>query len=176
MFTKAIAAAEIYGLFDPRTNELRYIGKANNAQKRLKSHLRDADRRNTPVYCWIRKLRDLGLTPRMQVLEIASDWKEAERRLIAVSRARGDKLLNVADGGDEPYCNLGTRISNAKTLNKDIAADPLRRWLRETKRRMITAYLRGELKESTIVKLRAAAAKNPAMFACFADLRVENAR
>jgi hypothetical protein len=45
----------IYGLFDPRTGELRYVGKARDPQKRLKGHL--AARRRTPVYDWIGALR-----------------------------------------------------------------------------------------------------------------------
>ena len=47
---------EIYALLCPNTKDVRYIGKANDSEKRLKSHIRDSRRRNTPVYCWIKKL------------------------------------------------------------------------------------------------------------------------
>jgi len=43
----------IYALTDPSTGEVRYIGKANDPSARLKSHLMDSRRRNTPVYRWI---------------------------------------------------------------------------------------------------------------------------
>lgn len=47
---------QIYALRDPRDGNLRYIGKANNAEKRLKSHMKDSRHRKTPVYAWFRKL------------------------------------------------------------------------------------------------------------------------
>lgn len=54
---------DIYALCDPDTGDVRYIGKANCAQLRLKSHLRDARIRKTPVYCWINELLAKGLCP-----------------------------------------------------------------------------------------------------------------
>lgn len=102
--------AAIYGLFDAN-GELRYIGKANDPKKRLASHMRDARRRDTPVYRWIRK----NGAPILEVLEDnCEDWKASERRLIAEARSRGDKLLNVADGGDEPLCPIEVRRENGR--------------------------------------------------------------
>lgn len=115
--------AEIYGLFDPRDGALRYIGKANDSGKRFKGHLRDARRRNTPVYSWIKKLQSEGLLPTMTVLEVADDWEEAERRLIALHR-KTSKLLNVADGGDEPHCSTETRAENGRKVSKLIHGNP----------------------------------------------------
>src|ERR1700753_3270619 len=99
---------EIYALRDPETNEIRYIGKANNSQARLKSHLRDARTRRTPVYSWINSLLRRGLSPDMIVLETCGPdvWKEREIALIAQYRAASSRLLNVADGGDEPFCPI----------------------------------------------------------------------
>lgn len=99
---------EIYALTDP-TGEIRYIGKANNSRARFKGHLRDAKRRKTPVYAWIRKLEKIGQRPGLTVLEICDDWQSAEQRLIADHRAAGARLLNVADGGDEPFCSCEQR-------------------------------------------------------------------
>lgn len=115
-----VATVEIYGLVDPRDGRVRYIGKANDTRKRLAGHLRDARRRSTPVYAWVRKLGALGLKPEARVLErVEGDgWKDAERRLIAEHRALGP-LLNVADGGDEPACPIEVRRANAARLNAD---------------------------------------------------------
>lgn len=105
--------ASIYGLYDA-TGNLRYIGKANDPAKRLAGHMRDCRTRDTPVYRWIRK----NGRPRMEVLEAECvDWREAERRSIAEARARGDKLLNVADGGDEPHCPMAVRRENGRRSN-----------------------------------------------------------
>lgn len=43
----------IYGLYDSN-GELRYIGKANNPEKRLEGHRRNSKKSNTPLYLWVR--------------------------------------------------------------------------------------------------------------------------
>lgn len=102
--------AAIYGLYAP-DGELIYIGKANNPAKRLSSHSRDASRRHTPLYNWMRKHG----APEMRVLvSDCADWRDDERRLIAEARARGECRLNVADGGDEPHCPTEVRAANGK--------------------------------------------------------------
>lgn len=104
----------IYGLFD-KNGRLRYIGKANVPANRLKGHMRDSTKRNTPLYAWIRKH---GI-PEMRVIEAdCQDWREAERRHISEAIARGEKLLILAPGGDEPYCPTEVRSENAKRLNR----------------------------------------------------------
>ena len=108
----------IYGLVDPRTNKVRYVGKANNPEERLKGHLREY-RRNYPIYAWIRKLGKLGLSPELKILKkcLKSEWQEHEINMIAEYR-KGSKLLNVADGGDEPKISLETRRKNAVKMTK----------------------------------------------------------
>lgn len=88
--------AHIYGLYDSRGN-LRYIGKANDPDKRLSSHMRDMRRRDTPLYRWMRE----NGKPVMRVLEHnCSDWQRSEKELIAHFRKIGCDLLNIADGGN----------------------------------------------------------------------------
>ena len=91
---------EITACTDP-DGQLRYIGKAVDSQKRLKSHLRDARRRKTPVYCWIRSLQEREQSPTVQVLKTVDEsaWTHAEKELIFFHRAAGTRLLNIADGG-----------------------------------------------------------------------------
>jgi hypothetical protein len=106
---------EIYALSDPRSGDIRYIGKANDAHKRLKSHLRDSRRRDTPVYRWIRKLAGEGFAPSLTILaSVVDGWQRVERGFIAEARAMGINLLNVADGGDEPFCPVSVRAANGK--------------------------------------------------------------
>lgn len=105
--------AEIYGLYDNHGN-LRYIGKANNSVKRLKTHFSDARRRKTPVYCWINSMLANGLMPQMKVLKITDQdsWAIDEKTLIFEARLRGERLLNLADGGDQPKCPIEVRRAN----------------------------------------------------------------
>lgn len=117
----------IYALSDPDSGEVRYIGKANNPEKRLKSHMRDSVRRDYPVYRWIRKLSAAGKSPVMKVLSshIGDEWMQAEREAIDNYRENGCRLLNVAIGGIEPYCSDELRSKNGKDLIKRIRTDDL---------------------------------------------------
>jgi hypothetical protein len=127
-----MADVEIYGLYDPDTDELRYIGKANNAAKRLKTHL--FERKLTrPVNRWVKSLVDQGKAPVMRVLEVVAKdlWEEAERRLIAQHRGTA-KLLNLADGGAGPYQTKEQRKKAAKASNEaQLSKTPAwRAWVR----------------------------------------------
>jgi hypothetical protein len=112
--SKFSAETFIYALIDPRSDEFRYIGKANDVMARFTSHLRDSIRRDTPVYRWVRKLAALDQEPRVCTLvRLTGDWRQVERDVISEHRAMGCRLLNVADGGDEPYCPVEVRRANA---------------------------------------------------------------
>lgn len=90
----------IYALVDPETNEVRYIGKANNPQERYKRHLRKDEDHFHKTH-WINKLRSQGLKPTLQILEEVpyAHWGERERYWIAFYRAQGCQLTNLAEGG-----------------------------------------------------------------------------
>lgn len=91
----------IYALIDPRDNRIRYVGKADEPQQRLSSHVSGCRRENYRSSKWIRELLDLGLRPRLEILEPVEfeKWPEREKHWIRVMRDRGIALLNVADGG-----------------------------------------------------------------------------
>ena len=121
-----VKKVEIYSLSCPITGEVRYIGKANDSVKRLASHLRDMKTRKTPVYNWIRKVVTNGGVPVLNVLHVCSeseDWRTIEREYIAKYRASNSRLMNVADGGDEPYCPTETRAKNGAMNAKEIHSD-----------------------------------------------------
>jgi hypothetical protein len=109
---------EIYALCEPDTWEPRYIGKANDAMRRYASHMRDARRRDTPVYRWIRARVGRGTPPAMLVLTRchASRWQAEEIAQIAAARDAGARLLNVAAGGDEPHCPANVRAENGRRV------------------------------------------------------------
>jgi ribosomal protein L13E len=110
-----MTAVTIYGLCDPRTGIVRYVGKATDAEKRYRAHMRE-HRRRTPLYDWIAKLRRNGEAPTLAVLLTCeeADWRYEEQRLIAWSRALGPPLLNLAHGGDEPLCSPQVRAENGR--------------------------------------------------------------
>lgn len=167
---------EIYGLFDPDSGQIRYIGKANNAAKRLKSHLWDARHNKRPICNWIRGLVAQGKLPRLEVLEIVdrASWQVAEKRVIAEYR-KTSQLLNLADGGDMPSQTDQQRVKAARASNKAQAANPAQLRLNRTKRDFGKLYAQQKKHPSyqsyfTRLTMKAYAAANPEQFGCWANI------
>lgn len=89
----------IYGLTDPRTQQLRYVGKANNPNHRYKGHLAEISR--TYKSNWVASLRNQNKVPEMVILEEVpkTEWEEAEIWWIAYAKSLGAKLTNKCTGG-----------------------------------------------------------------------------
>lgn len=70
----------IYVLIDPRTNEIRYVGKTVNPKNRFKAHKCLKAAKGGHLSSWISHLRKLNLCPEMQIIEEvnAENWKERE--------------------------------------------------------------------------------------------------
>ena len=155
----------IYGLYD-QTGALRYIGKANDPNARVKSHIRDSRRRNTPLYSWLRKH---GL-PTMRVLHVCSegqDWREVERTMIAHARDDGEALLNLADGGDQPMCSNAVCRANAIRLNEQLNLNPKAKRLQGIKRQVANGIKNGTMSEASKQKFRDLAMYAPEVFGCW---------
>lgn len=97
----------IYGLVDPETDQIRYIGKSSNGLERPKSHFEPANtRKKRHIYNWIRGLAQRGLKPEILVLEEFEDASmlyEVEHWFISYFRFIGCNLTNLSDGG--PGCS-----------------------------------------------------------------------
>ena len=107
----------VYGLVDPRSLEIRYVGKSSSGLDRPKAHrhpcnLKKACARNV----WLRELFSAGLNYGIVILESISDpkmrsslcwWQpghssrlsDTERWWIAYGRCSGWNILNTTDGG-----------------------------------------------------------------------------
>lgn len=126
----------IYAMCCPDSGEVRYIGKADNPSKRLATHLRDALRRDYPCSRWLRKLMASGKKPEMIILSehLGDGWKQAEVEAIAKYRASGARLLNVADGGDQPRATKAQLASNGREVARIIHGDAEKKKLWALKR------------------------------------------
>lgn len=122
-------ATTIYALRDPRDGAIRYIGKSVNPKNRLSCHCWEATAFDTPKARWLLALREAGLEPAFDVLEIVppgGDWIEAEQRHISAHRAAGHDLFNLASGGQGPdgtvrdekwrAAQAATRINNPRRI------------------------------------------------------------
>lgn len=93
----------IYALTDPRTSEVRYVGKTITPKKRIYHHVWDAMNANDHTHKsnWIRALVEAGTLPVMSVLETGDgDWQTAERQWIKRFKDAGSNLTNATDGGE----------------------------------------------------------------------------
>lgn len=117
------APTSIYGLADPTTGQLRYVGKTTKPRRRLDEHIADARRGvNRPSSHWIRSLLKKGQRPEIFEIEecgAGTDWEEAEQFWIAYFRSIGCRLLNLSIGGGSG--SLGWRATAEQRARRSLA-------------------------------------------------------
>ncbi len=98
----ASATTFIYALLDPRTGAIRYVGKADDPQKRLGDHLRQCKCGESYRAHWLRQLLRDGLRPLLEVVdEVAqSEWAAVECAYVTFYKEQGCELVNATPGGD----------------------------------------------------------------------------
>lgn len=117
----------IYGLIDPRTKEIRYVGKSDNPVKRLRRHLGKKNiQKSFHAARWLRSLVEIGLKPEIAILEVVSggeNWEDRERHWIAYLRSEGCDLTNTSPGGEggATYGRLGKKNSEEHKRNCSLA-------------------------------------------------------
>lgn len=117
-------ATVIYGLVDPRTGHLRYVGKTcRTMSARLVAHRTTARTGRSTVSSgvWLRELMDQGFQPDAFVLEIVpagGDWVAAERYWIASMKLAGAILTNHSCGGEGIGGFRHTAATKAKISEK----------------------------------------------------------
>lgn len=91
----------IYGLIDPITKELRYVGKTYDLRIRYNEHLSNL-KRNSHKNNWINKLISNGMRPEIYCFEefdLEGKAYEAEEFYISYFRGIGCNLTNNSSGG-----------------------------------------------------------------------------
>lgn len=99
----------IYGMIDPLTNELRYIGKTylrpgltvkESLNKRLLGHLKS--RKITYHSRWVKGLLAVKEIPEIFLIEkVGVSWADAEKFWISYFKTIGSKLTNTTEGGED---------------------------------------------------------------------------
>jgi hypothetical protein len=106
----------VYGLFDPRDGQVRYVGVTSYAlHHRLSRHLHEVRVRKVCARKadWIGGLVAAGLRPEIAALEVvdsAEGAHECEQFFVCYLRAIGAALLNDGDGG---IGSTGRRLSRS---------------------------------------------------------------
>jgi hypothetical protein len=121
----------IYVLCDPRIDDpikrVRYVGAAQDAGARLKTHIVNRAKHHSHISCWLRMMVDKeGIKPAQEIVDAGPEpwgeriWAEYERKWIAHYRAAGADLCNLTTGGESGYAYLpevGAKISKALKSN-----------------------------------------------------------
>ena len=108
----------IYGLVDPRTGLVRYVGKTKNGYKRAFMHQLPSKLKGDKTYKanWIRELLGVGLTYEVRVLEevVEEDLCTAEITWITFGLESGWPLTNLTRGGEGLSGHVFTEEHRAK--------------------------------------------------------------
>ena len=109
IFQPTDKSTHIYGLCDPRTGELRYVGKTTQPLKtRLHVHVSHAKNRFRAERArhavnWVKGLLAEELRPEIFVIETIppyGDWADAEQFWIEYFKSLGSRLCNLRPGGE----------------------------------------------------------------------------
>lgn len=149
----------IYGMIDPRTNQLRYVGKTERSlEARLCGHINDKS--STYRGAWVRAVVKSGVIPDIFLIEsVAYEfWCEAEQFWIAYFRAIGAKLVNASIGG---VGQAGIKNTISMRLKKSNGMKGLKK-SEEHKRKLALANVGKKLSEATRLKLSAIHKGRPA--------------
>ena len=143
----------IYGLVDPETGEMRYVGKSKNPKARLGVHLCYARQgKCTHAFRWIKGLIDRGTTPGLVILEnnITEECiDERERWWISEGIKRGWRLTNMTEGGDGGHPKYPETSQKLSQANKGKPKPPRS----EEHRRKLSEAIRGrKLSPESIAK------------------------
>lgn len=136
----------IYILIDPITNEIRYVGKANNVKERFKNHKNRCRDTNTYKRHWINKLRLKGLYPELEVIDIVpiSEWHYWEKFWISYFKSIGCRLTNTTSGGDGSVCGNKTSFKPGHTpWNKGTAKPIVKKGF--NKKCLETSFKKGQI-------------------------------
>lgn len=149
----------IYALRDPRTREVRYIGKAIDPCRRARQHMSafQLSYYRSRKVSWLQSLRDAGQEPILEILQVvdAGDANRAERQWIAQYRAEGARLTNGTDGGD------GGAVTDPDAKARIRAAHVGRVASAETKKKMSAAAKRRCADEDERERLRSISNAKP---------------
>jgi len=96
----------VYGLIDPRTGQLRYVGKSESGLSRPRKHTQSwclRSKKRSKLQSWLKSLGSEGLKCDIEVLEESADRPtntENEQHWIAYFDMLGANLLNMTAGGE----------------------------------------------------------------------------
>jgi len=101
----------IYVLIDPKSNQIRYVGKTTDINRRLRRHISERFLHDSYKDRWVRKLVDDNILPEIEIIDEVnkSNWCYWEKFYISYFNYLGFSLTNGTKGGDEPPSTKGRK-------------------------------------------------------------------
>lgn len=102
----------IYGVIDPGTQELRYVGQSTNFKVRKTVYTMNYKNPGRRIETWVNSILAKGLKPEVEVIDEAKDLEELnylEEFYIAYYKALGCRLVNHIAGGKNVIPDEETR-------------------------------------------------------------------
>ncbi len=108
----------IYGLVQKNTNELRYVGKTTDINRRLKRHINERFLHDSYKDRWIRKLIDNNDEIEIIIIDLVeqTEWQYWEKFYINYYKFIGCNLTNGTNGGDQPPSTKGRKHTEESKL------------------------------------------------------------
>lgn len=144
---KQINMIYIYTLSHPITNEVRYVGKTINVNRRFKQHLHD--KRCSHKASWVKSLKNEGLKPIMTILETCSDnWQEREIYWMS----QYDNLTNLKKGGGIDYVRTTSEETKQKISQANLGKPKTSEHKEKIKQSMLNNIVSHETKNKMMLK------------------------
>jgi len=111
----------IYGLRDPRTKKIEYVGKSNNPKKRYYNHTGQARRGNISIKCdWIRELFKNDLTPILEIIEECAMEEWTKRELYWMDKLQPSTNAHRGGGSGILYYKQKSKIVQQFDMNMNL--------------------------------------------------------
>lgn len=100
----------IYALICPFDGQLKYIGKANNPERRLRDHMQDIRGAVYEKAMWIKKMKLAKKKPILEILDEIEihNWQFYEEFWIGYFKSIGCNLFNKRSGNGLTFANYQT--------------------------------------------------------------------
>ena len=113
----------IYGLICPETKRIRYVGKSDNPNERIRQHIQDAKasrNKNPRLQRWIRNLLTSGLEPILLILDRVPSlaWERYEMMWISEIGKSRIGLCNLDAGGQGATSGKPKSPSHRKAIGR----------------------------------------------------------
>lgn len=107
----------IYGLCNPGSNQIMYVGKADDVKRRLESHMAACEKLSSPKDVWLKGLKTDGVKPEVVILETCEEsaWRARESHWIDHCRKLNENLKNATHRIENNNIYTFTAVNGKKT-------------------------------------------------------------